>query len=118
MHIEYFRTAAADIKNSPGWLGKLCLLTLLLAIPVFGIIVVTGYLYGWARDIAWGTKNPLPPRIFGNEDGKLYERGLYICVFMFVCALIPQIFTFAAMLVSGTGVAVTSAAGSSANYGE
>ena len=29
MNIQYFKSAWGDIKNSPGWFGKLCLLALL-----------------------------------------------------------------------------------------
>ena len=89
--IQYFKSAWGDIKNSPGWFGKLCLLSLLSIIPVFGPIVVYGYLYGWAREIAWGTHEPMPERIFGNEDGKLYRRGWFILVLLFVASAIPYI---------------------------
>ena len=75
MQTGYFNAAWQDIKNSPGWFGKLVLLSLLSLIPIFGWLVVLGYLYGWARDIAWNVHGPLPKRIFGNEDGKLYSRG-------------------------------------------
>ena len=53
MQTGYFNAAWQDIKNSPGWFGKLVLLSLLSLIPIFGWLVVLGYLYGWARDIAW-----------------------------------------------------------------
>ncbi len=89
--IQYFKTAWGDIKNSPGWFGKLCLLALLNFIPIFGQIVMFGYLYGWAREIAWGTHEPLPTRIFANEDGKLYRRGWFILVLVFVVAVVPSI---------------------------
>lgn len=80
MQAGYFKTAWNDIKQSPGWMGKMFLLALVMLIPIFGPIVVYGYLYGWARDIAWGVQSPLPKRVFGNEDGKLYSRGFYILV--------------------------------------
>lgn len=89
--IQYFRSAWGDIKNSPGWFGKLCLLALVNLIPIFGQIVTYGYLYGWAREIAWGTHEPMPARIFGNEDGKLYRRGWFILVLVFVFMLVPSI---------------------------
>ena len=90
-NIQYYRSAWGDIKNSPGWFGKLCLLALLNFIPVFGQIVTFGYLYGWAREIAWGTHEPMPAHIFGNEDGKLYRRGWFILVLVFVATLVPTI---------------------------
>lgn len=93
MNIQYFKSAWGDIKNSPGWFGKLCLLALLNFIPIFGQIVTFGYLYGWAREIAWGTHEPMPAQIFGNEDGKQYRRGWFVFVLSFVLALIPDIIT-------------------------
>lgn len=91
MQAGYFATAWADIKNSPGWFGKICLLALLMIIPIFGPIVAYGYAYGWARDIAWNIHAPMPQRIFGNEDGKLYSRGFFILVVTFIFSLIPLV---------------------------
>lgn len=93
MQIKYFQTAWNDIKNSPGWFGKMCLLALVGFVPVFGQIVQYGYLYGWAREAAWGVHEPLPQKIFGNEDGKLYRRGWFILVIVFVFGLVPAIIT-------------------------
>ncbi|MEG1560951.1 MAG: DUF4013 domain-containing protein [Raoultibacter sp.] len=89
MQAGYFKTAWEDIKNSPGWVGKVFLLALVMLIPIFGQIVLAGYLYGWARDKAWGVHSPLPAHIFGNVDGKLYSRGFFVCVLGLVCALVP-----------------------------
>ena len=91
MQIRYYETAWNDVSNSPGWFKKLCLLALINLIPIFGQIVTFGYLFGWARDIAWGVHAPLPDRIFGNEDGKLYRRGWFALVIIFVFALVPGI---------------------------
>lgn len=93
MQIKYFETAWNDIKNSPGWFGKLCLLALVGLIPIFGQIVMLGYLYGWARQIAWGAHMPMPASIFENEDGKFWRRGLFLLVISFVFGLIPLIIT-------------------------
>ena len=96
MQIKYFQTAWNDLTKSEGWLRKMMLLALISLIPIFGAIVVMGYLYGWARDIAWGVRNPLPARIFANEDGKLYRRGFFIFVIGIVVGILPYIvFTFA-----------------------
>lgn len=68
-------------------LASLALLSLIALIPLFGPVVVAGYLFGWARDAAWGMENPMPSRIFGNEDGMLYRRGLYAFAIMFVMSV-------------------------------
>ena len=109
MQIKYYQTAWNDIKNSKGWFGKLCLLALVGLIPIFGQIVIFGYLYGWARDVAWGVHEPMPARIFGNEDGKLYRRGWFIFVLVFVFSLVPAI-------ISGVGSSMQQAGYYSALY--
>ena len=91
MEMQYFKSAWGDIKNSPGWFGKVCLLALLNFIPVFGQIVTFAYLYGWAREIAWGTHEPMPAKIFDNSDGKFWRRGWFALVLTFVFVLIPYI---------------------------
>lgn len=89
MQTGYFSAAWRDVKNSPGWFGKVAVLALINLIPVFGQLVTYGYLFGWARDIAWGVHAPLPPRIFGNEDGGLYRRGFFALVIALVCSFVP-----------------------------
>lgn len=91
MQQGYFATAWADLKGTKNWFGKVCLLALLMFIPIFGPIVLYGYAYGWARDIAWGVNTPAPSRIFENADGKLFTRGFFILVLGFVLSLIPSI---------------------------
>lgn len=115
MRIKYFQTAWNDLTKSEGWLRKMMLLALITMIPIFGAIVVMGYLYGWARDIAWGVRNPLPARIFANEDGKLYRRGFFIFVIGIVAGVLPYIvFTFAE---GSMGVGWAGLLASSVNFG-
>lgn len=102
--IQYYKSAWGDIKNSPGWFGKLCLLALVNFIPVFGQIVSLGYIYGWAREIAWGTHEPMPARIFGNDDGKLYRRGWFVLVLTFVASLVPGIVLGIGSSMQGAGL--------------
>lgn len=127
MQIKYFQTAWNDLKNSPGWFGKMCLLALVNIIPVFGQIVTYGYLYGWAREIAWGAHQPLPSSIFANDDGKFWRRGWFLLVIAFVFSLIPAIImmfganisgvTFYSGMYSATRGSVTAGAASAASAG-
>ena len=91
MQEGYFKTSWSDIRNSPGWFGKVCLMGLLLFIPVFGPIVVNGYAFGWARDIAWDVHRPMPEKIFGNEDGQLYSRGFYAWLITLIVSVIVSV---------------------------
>lgn len=113
MQQGYYARAWNDIKNSPGWFGKLCLLALLDFIPVFGPIVAYGYLGGWARDIAWGVKSPLPAHVFANEDGKLYRRGWFVFAALFIYSAIA--WALSSLLMGLAGAAASGAAGAYAN---
>ncbi len=104
MQSGYFNAAWSDIKNSPGWFGKVLVLSLVSLIPVFGAIVVYGYVFGWARDMAWDVHAPLPEHVFGNEDGKLYRRGFFALVILFVCALVPWVVELVGSIVTGVGL--------------
>lgn len=111
MQTGYFKAAWNDIKQSDGWLGKTFLLGLLSLIPIFGQVVLFGYLYGWMRDIAWGVKTPLPARIFGNEDGQLYRRGLIVFVIYVVfCAVAPGVVEGVFSVMAGRGLDTVSGA--------
>ena len=112
MQAGYFSTAWADIKSTQGWFGKMCLLALLQFVPVFGQIVLLGYAYGWARDIAWNVHKPLPARIFANEDGKLYRRGWFLFLVALVISLVPMVF-----LIISDVLSATSSVASYASYG-
>lgn len=104
MQTGYFNAAWHDVKNSPGWFGKVVVLALVSLIPVFGWMVLYGYLYGWARDIAWGIHAPLPEHIFDNADGKLYRRGFFALVIAFVLALIPGVVDSIGNAITGTSM--------------
>ena len=67
---------------------------------MFGWIVIAGYLWGWARDMAWGVHAPLPERIFENADGTLYSRGFFAAVIAVVCAVVMNVLQSAGGLIS------------------
>ena len=52
MQRGYFKTAWSDVTQSPHWVTRILLLALLSFIPVFGWIVIAGYLWGWAPPAA------------------------------------------------------------------
>lgn len=88
MQQGYYSAAWSDIKNSPGWFGKVCLMGLLSFVPVFGQMVCYGYSYGWARDIAWNVHRPMPERLLGNEDGNLYTRGIFSLLIVLILSVV------------------------------
>ena len=91
MEKGYFAAAWGDVTKSPGWASVVLRLGLLCLIPIFGVVVMYGYLFSWARDIAWNVHRPLPRKIFANEDGSLYKRGFFIFVVALVFSLVPEL---------------------------
>lgn len=91
MEKGYFAAAWGDVAKSPGWASVVLRLGLLCLIPIFGVVVMYGYLFSWARDIAWNVHRPLPRKIFANEDGSLYKRGFFIFVVALVFSLVPEL---------------------------
>ncbi|QKF07723.1 DUF4013 domain-containing protein [Berryella wangjianweii] len=104
-NVRYFDASWRDLTKSEGWFKKMMLLGLVSIVPIFGSIVTNGYLYGWARDCAWGVRTQLPARIFGNEDGKLYRRGFFIFVIGIVAAAIPWLISQFIEISTGFGSA-------------
>lgn len=109
MRQEYFSRAWRALRKSDAWFGRICLLALVSLIPLFGPVVVSGYLLGWARDAAWGMDNPLPKRIFGNEDGSLYRRGFFALVIGLAATLAVFVGMFVLASLFGLSAGVFSA---------
>lgn len=104
---KYFRTSYNDIKSSQNWLGKICLLGLISAIPVFGQMTVYGYSYEWAHKAAWGVDSPLPKKIYGRPNSKMLRWGWFAIVITFVIMLIPGIVSSIGSSLSSAGVGTT-----------
>lgn len=100
MQQGYFSRSWEAFRSTEGWFAKICVLALVAFIPILGPIVVSGYLLGWARDAAWGMDNPLPRKVFGNEDGRLYRRGLFAWIISLVMGLAVFVVVFVCMSLS------------------
>ena len=61
-----------DIKTTPGYVGKLVVLGLIMCVPILNF-VVAGYLLHWAREVPFGGRTPMPPKYV---TGKNFEYGL------------------------------------------
>ncbi len=68
--------AWADIKSTPGYVGKLAVLGLIMCVPILNF-VVAGYLLHWAREVPFGGRTPLPAQ---RVTGKNFEFGFYAFV--------------------------------------
>lgn len=74
------RSWIALIKN-PDWFMRVAMLGLVMLIPIFGPIVVMGYVYTQARGAAFGVENPLPEQVIS-------ERTVRSGVRVFVVSLV------------------------------
>ncbi|MGI6046030.1 MAG: DUF4013 domain-containing protein [Eggerthellaceae bacterium] len=88
MQNGYYRAAWDDIKSSPHWISTIILLSLILLISVAGPIFVASYSLNWARDIAWGVREPMPKEIFISQP-RYYLCGFFSVVIFVVLGLLP-----------------------------
>lgn len=75
--------AWADIKETPGYVGKLVVLGLIMCVPILNFVVL-GYLLHWAREVPFGGRTPMPAKYV---TGKNFEFGFYAFVIALVVGL-------------------------------
>lgn len=107
MQKRIFKTVWGDIEHSKGWFRKLCLFALLVFVPIVGPVMIFASFFGWAREIAWDIKEPLPRKIVFNEDGKFWKRGWSIFLLLIVFELIPAILYLSGCAVPNVQAVVT-----------
>lgn len=76
--------AWADIKATPGYIGKLLVLGLIMCVPILNFVVL-GYLLHWSREVPFGGKTPMPAKYV---TGKNFEFGFYAFVIGLVVGLV------------------------------
>lgn len=69
-----------DIKGTPGYVGKLVLLGLIMCVPILNFVVM-GYLLHWSREVPFGGRTPMPAKYV---TGKNFEFGFYAFVISLV----------------------------------
>ncbi len=79
--------AWADIKETPGYVGKLVVLGLIMCVPILNFVVL-GYLLHWAREVPFGGRTPMPAKYV---TGKNFEFGFYAFVIALVVGLVTGI---------------------------
>lgn len=76
--------AWADIKETPGYVGKLVVLGLIMCVPILNF-VVAGYLLLWSREVPFGGRTPMPAKYV---TGKNFEFGFYAFVISLVTGIV------------------------------
>lgn len=56
-----------DIRNSPNWIKKVILLSLVMLVPILNFAVM-GYAIRWSRELSLGENNPLPGAVFKKKE--------------------------------------------------
>lgn len=79
--------AWTDIKETPGYAGKLAVLGLIMCVPILNFVVL-GYLLLWSREVPFGGKTPLPAQYV---TGKHFEFGFYAFVIALVVGLVTGV---------------------------
>lgn len=79
--------AWADIKETPGYVGKLVILGLIMCVPILNF-AVAGYLLRWSREVPFGGRTPMPG---SYVTGKNFEFGFYAFVISLVVGLVAGV---------------------------
>lgn len=79
--------AWADIKETPGYVGKLVILGLIMCVPVLNFAAL-GYLLWWSREVPFGGRSPMPS---AYVTGKNFEFGFYAFVISLVVGLVTGV---------------------------
>lgn len=77
----------ADIKATPGYVGKLVVLGLIMCVPVLNFAAM-GYLLFWAREVPFGGRTPMPQKYV---TGKNFEFGFYGFVITLVVGIATNV---------------------------
>lgn len=101
----YFATSWRDVRMSKGWLRNLLLLSLVSLVPIIGSMVLLGYVYGWARDIAWGVRTPMPEHIRSAGRDRMMQRGMHLFVLEMVFLAVPALFALLFGILFNNGLA-------------
>jgi hypothetical protein len=99
MQTGYLKQSWHAMTSEKGWVKQILLLALVQFIPIFGQIVLYGYLYNWAKDAAWGVKSSFPHRKLFSEKNLL--AGLYAWAIIFIWAFVLSIVSQAVGVLSG-----------------
>lgn len=76
-----------DIKQTPGYVGKLVVLGLIMCVPVLNFVVM-GYLLFWSREVPFGGRTPMPAPYV---TGKNFEFGFYGFVITLVVGIATNV---------------------------
>lgn len=76
-----------DIKQTPGYVGKLVVLGLIMCVPVLNFVVM-GYLLFWSREVPFGGRTPMPSPYV---TGKNFEFGFYGFVITLVVGIATNV---------------------------
>jgi hypothetical protein len=106
-----FGKAFSYVFEDANWLKKVGIGGALLIVPIFGAMVVYGYMLTTLKNVAEGDKTPLPE---WTDFGALFMKGLYAFVGILVY-FAPAIVLYCCMFaLQFGGVAIASSAGKDA----
>lgn len=69
----YMDNAWEDLEADNDWWKAVLALGLMNCVPLIGQIAMFGYLFDWAKEVAWGMKTPLSRKL--NDIGRCFKYG-------------------------------------------
>lgn len=84
----YMDHAWNDLADDEGWWKAVLALGLMNCVPIIGQIVMFGYLFDWAKEVAWGMKTPLSRKL--TDMGRCAKYG-FLALWVIVLWLAPVV---------------------------
>lgn len=84
----YMDNAWEDLADDEGWWKAILALGLMNCVPIIGQIIMYGYLYDWAKEVAWGMKTPLSRRL--RDMGRCVKYG-FLALWVMLIWIVPVV---------------------------
>lgn len=84
----YMDNAWEDLEADNDWWKAVLALGLMNCVPLIGQIAMFGYLFDWAKEVAWGMKTPLSRKL--NDIGRCFKYG-FMALWVIIIWVVPVV---------------------------
>lgn len=93
--MEYIKASWYDLKHSPGYIGRVCLIALLSLVPILNMFLI-GYAIRWGVDLLKGKRETLPSTILNEQT---FVFGLFYVLLSMVTGALIGFMCFTVILI-------------------
>ena len=84
----YMDRAWEDLSADDGWWKAILALGLANCLPIIGQVIMFGYLFDWAKEVAWGMNTPLSRKL--SELGRCVKYG-FLGLWVMLIWIVPVV---------------------------